>query len=62
MTAFCGEKYAKSIPKDKIVCEAYPSDDDALKSKDGILGESNKKFNKIGVVLYKIGYSVGAKK
>lgn len=61
MTAFCGDKYAKSIPKDKIICEAYGNENDILKVSNGVIGSTNKKYDKIEAVLYKIGYSVGAK-
>lgn len=62
MTSFCGEKYASSIPEDKVICEAYDNEKSALGVKDGMLGRSDYECHSIGVLLYKIGYSVGAKK
>lgn len=62
MTSFCGEKYAKSISKEKVVCMAFPNIDYIQKSKNGIIGDCDTKCKQASILLYKIGYTVGKSK
>lgn len=75
LQAFCGEKYANSIPKDKIICEAFSTEDQVRTLDDnGELGKllpnvikgsstgsTPAPSSKANVLFYKIGYSIGAK-
>ena len=62
MAAFCGEKYAKSIGKDMLKSYAFEDFKQIEKTNDYELGECSKKIKNANVLLYKIGFSIGAKK
>lgn len=62
MSAFCGEKYAKSISESSLKQCAFETDDQTFKLKGYEIGDCSKKMKFANVLLYKIGYSVGAKK